>query len=145
MPFDGVGLQESQSHRPAVSSGNGWLAAVYEALGPTIRARLMPEARPAAVTTEEIVMLLRTARALAEPSHRWVRGHYHRFPGRYCGVGALREAARTVGRRAIVPAHELLLDVAHKHGFETVERMNDHSSHDFMLAAFDTAIANAPG
>ena len=75
---------------------------------------------------------------------QWVRGAYWRFPNRRCAIGALRATAR---RREDVTlawsAHALLLQVADRRCFSSVEAMNDHSSHADVLGGFDEALALA--
>lgn len=89
--------------------------------------------------------LLRMARAMIEPEGKWIRGRYRMSGGRHCAVGALRAAGRRAGHGTVRKAHGLLRDVARGRGFESVEKMNDCSTHEQVLAAFDSAIAVAEG
>lgn len=99
------------------------------------------------VPSDEAVCLLRTARALIETEATWVTGTYRTSDGRRCAVGALHKAARDsegqYGRRVRHEAHSLLLGAARGRGFDSVERMNDNSTHAEVLAAFDAALAKA--
>lgn len=93
------------------------------------------------------LQLLQAARALIATESTWVQGAYHTPTGRHCAIGALRAVAAGVGhgggRGAKMQAHTLLLSVARQRGFDSVETMNDRSSHAQVLSAFDSAIASA--
>ena len=88
--------------------------------------------------------MLVEARQLIEARPHWLQRRYEAYGDRYCAVGALR----AVGRRLHDPAaqkaaHRLLLAVARGRGFRSVQRMNDRSTHEHVLMAFDEAIAAA--
>jgi hypothetical protein len=92
------------------------------------------------------VQLLTTARALIEDERNWVQHDYETRDGRYCAVGALRYAARFMSPPdPLISASRLLLAVARERGFSKIEKMNDRSSHERVLSAFDEAIARARG
>jgi hypothetical protein len=95
------------------------------------------------VTPLEVANLLWDARHLIEEEKHWLRGAYHRTPGHFCAVGALRRAGRAASPAAVIAAHNLLLGVARSGGFPTIEQMNDRTCHEFVLSAFDSAIASA--
>lgn len=134
MPFDGTGF-------PAPTTEGfvpKYAGRLYRVLARIVRA---PDEESVDVPPQEVAALLRNARALIEPERNWLRGHYYRTYSRFCAVGALRRAGRGVAPMVMARAHTLLLDVARQRGFETVERMNDHSTHTLVLSAFDQAIA----
>jgi hypothetical protein len=88
--------------------------------------------------------LLGEARHRIEARQRWTRGVYETAGGKYCAVGALRAAGwRLQDAAAQKLAHALLLRVARGRGFRSVQRMNDRSTHEQVLLAFDEAIATA--
>jgi len=85
--------------------------------------------------------ILLTARSLIENEERWIKGHYTTLDGRHCAVGALRAAAlRLNGRRVGKGAQDALREVARHRGFRSIEQMNDHSTHEDVISAFDAAI-----
>jgi hypothetical protein len=91
-----------------------------------------------------VVRLLRDAKVLIEDRENWGQVWYFSLERRRCTVGALRAAAKNVwGLSVVLAAHRLLLRVAQSRGFETIEAMNDRSSHREVLNAFDEAIALA--
>ena len=91
-----------------------------------------------------IIQLLQDAKGLIEDSRNWTRRAYRSFRGRHCAVGALRAVAGCLkGPSPAWSALELLIKVAESRGFESVEAMNDRSSHGAVLTAFDEAIALA--
>jgi hypothetical protein len=104
--------------------------------------RLFPPARPVPISPA-LRMLYEARRLIAAPEH-WVRGSY-RFAGdSYCAAGALRAVAGRPGSdAALKQARRLLLAIAARHGYSSIEAMNDASSHRQVLAAFDEAIAAA--
>jgi hypothetical protein len=80
---------------------------------------------------------------IAAPEH-WIQRQYEAPGDRYCAVGAIRLAGyRLHDSAALSAAHELLLTVARERGFRSVQRMNDRSTHDEVMAAFDEAMAAA--
>ncbi len=99
--------------------------------------------------------LLVTSRRLIEHKRDWFQGAYQAPDGRMCAVGALRKASKllegtnTVGHVGSLRsnsdsqflARKAMLVVSITHGFDTIESMNDHSSHRFVIKAFDQAIA----
>lgn len=90
------------------------------------------------------VQLLANARALIEDERNWVQHDYETRDGRYCAVGALRYAARFIDPTdPLISASRLLLAVARERGFSKIEKMNDRSSHERVLSAFDEAIVRA--
>lgn len=87
--------------------------------------------------------LLRAARAMIDREEMWVQGRYNARGGRHCAIGALRAAGRFYHSETLRLAHALLHNVATSRGFDSVEKMNDASTHSQVLAAFGTAIASA--
>lgn len=88
--------------------------------------------------------LLRDAREMIVDPKDWTRRTYRSFGGQRCAVGALRAAAKRLADPTIAwSAHALLIDVARSRGFTNVETMNDRSSHNAVMAAFDQAIRTA--
>lgn len=92
-----------------------------------------------------VARLLRAARALIASEDHWLQGSYETDLDEYCAVGALQEVAAGFAEDLAARAHALLLDEAQGRGFETVEVMNDSSSHALVLSSFDAAIARAEG
>jgi len=89
-----------------------------------------------------VALLLEESKALIEDRDRWLQGTYRWFRGRRCAMGALYAAAvKFDDVRVAASAHGLLLHVAETRRFTTVEGMNDHSSHEKIMTAFDEAIA----
>ncbi len=67
--------------------------------------------------------------------------------GRRCAVGAINSATETLDFD-IVPmliARKSMLSIAIDRGFKTIELMNDSSSYELVLSAFDEAIENVKG
>jgi hypothetical protein len=91
----------------------------------------------------EALQLLTVARALVAEERNWAQGRYETIGGRRCAVGAVCVAAEVLGGSATEEACEHLLSVARGHGFGAVETMNDRSTHQEILAAFDEAITRA--
>lgn len=144
MPFDGSKLTFAPSadavvFEPGAGGGARRLRRLFARL---FRMRGREVLEPPAL---DVAAVLRAARALIEPERSWLRGQYHRSYSRFCAIGALRRASRDASPAVLARAHMLLLDVARQRGFETVERMNDHSTHPEVLSAFDAAIAAAVG
>jgi hypothetical protein len=139
MPFDGVETRTTPgSSSPAVSVAPRWLA---HHVGKARNATLFRSAseRDAIVA----VRLLERARRLIERRERWVQGAYRTYYG-YCAVGALHAAWRWQNEGAgYALAYNLLRDVAVTHGFSGIVAMNDDSSHEHVLRAFDEATAAA--
>ena len=148
MPFDGGEFSQASGPWPLTpppAVGRKPLAAWLRGLLPGSLGRsarsLSPE-RPGVATEVAAVHLLQAARALIEAEEAWGQGAYQTSGGRRCAVGALRAAAARAGWRdsyANREAHALLLGVARERGFDSVEAMNDRSSHAQVLAAFDAA------
>lgn len=89
--------------------------------------------------------ILITALGLIEDRRHWAQYQYRTHDNRYCAVGAQRCAsamlqASTEQQRT---ADQLMLIIARRHGFWSVERMNDKSSHEDVVLAFRAAIALA--
>ena len=149
MPFDGGDLSQFQLSEPLplapVPLGFGARLAWLWCLLPGSRKiqSLSPQ-RADQVAEVRAACLLKAARALIEAEETWTRGTYHSADGKRCAVGALRAAAQTrYGRGAGAEAHGFLLAVARWRGCDSVEKMNDKSTHAQVLAAFDAAIASA--
>ena len=89
-----------------------------------------------------MVRLLSEARALIAAREAWGQRTYETPFGQRCAVGALYRIGASAGDPTVVWwAHEALLRIALRRGYPTVEMMNDRSSHEHVLAAFDEAIA----
>ena len=133
MPFDDRGF--SAASRPAP-----WLRCP-RAIGSGVRALLAPAAEPAELA---VIRVLEEARGLIEETQDWGQGRYETLAGRRCAVGALRVASDLLDYgKAGEQAQEILAEIARAGGFHDVENMNDHCSHDAVLAAFDAALAAA--
>lgn len=116
--------------------------------GPAGRTRPEPFEPDSEASGASAALLLRAARALIEDERTWTTGIYHTLGGKHCAVGALRAAARGIfegryGRAVRQEADGILLGVAARRGFESVETMNDRSTHAQVLAALDAATACA--
>jgi hypothetical protein len=146
MPFDGSHLIATPADIAPARPG------LWEAFR-RVRHRLRPSARtplelplglPADHSGVPSVQVLRLARTLIEDERHWIQRRYETLDGRRCAVGALRSAARLLALRSLnSEAHNLLLEVAIGRGYTDIEKMNDHSSHDQVVSAFDIAIARA--
>lgn len=151
MPFDGSEFSRSpEPSQPGPLSSGVMLAAEGWLRRPWRRLRVLYPGGPGkhrCPPPDAAVNLLRAARALIEAERDWASGAYRTADGRHCAVGALHAAAGVpwsiTERKVRREAHGLLLAVTKGHGFDSVERMNDKSTHAQMLAAFDAAIANA--
>ena len=133
--------RQPQRWRPNTDSGGAWTRLRHALAGFT---RAPGEQAPEA-SALEVADVLCAARALIEPERSRLRGQYRRPYSRFCTIGALRRASRHASPAVLARAHALLLDVARQRGFETVERMNDYSTHPDVLSAFDAAITAAVG
>ncbi len=144
MPFDGSKLTIAPSGGGMASEhGSGRARAkLRRVLARFFRVPGDEAPEPSALEAADVLF---AARALIEPERSWLRGQYHRPYSRFCAVGALRRASRHASPAVLAQAHALLLDVARQRGFETVERMNDYSTHTDVLSAFDAAITAAVG
>ena len=144
MPFDGADV--SFRSLPKRSPSSIRFAGLWNRRFRTRFEFKRPEAKWGAPNSEALAALplLEEARRLIEARERWTCGVYETVGGKYCAVGALRAASRclrdAVAERA---AHKLLLVVAQGRGFRQIESMNDYSTHEQVLTAFDEAIAAA--
>jgi len=151
MPFDGKELKYTDSAVPAAYPAQAelksqWLPAVrLWSLAYGVFGRKAFTVPPFAPENPEVgaVRLLRGARTMIEREEMWVQGRYNARGGRHCAVGALRAVGRFYDGEALRVAHALLHNVAHSRGFDSVEKMNDASTHDQVLGAFGAAIASA--
>jgi len=141
MPFDGSEFH-ARIGSPVPGGGN---LSIWVRLRKRIWALLDPAPSRSDPSPDLLtVQLLITARSLIEDELNWIQHDYETRDGRFCAVGALRYAARFMGPPGVVnPANRLLLAVARERGFSKIEKMNDRSSHELVLAAFDEAIARA--
>ena len=137
MPFDGSEFLKKPS-RPLI-------ARLWESVERLFRVGVPATPNwPDPSDRELTLQLLMTARALIADERHWIQQDYETRDGRFCAVGALRHAARSMAPAdPLVPASRLLLSVARERGFSKIEKMNDRSNHEFVLAAFDDAIARA--
>ncbi len=144
MPFDGSEFHGTLVGPSAAGGGN---RSIWRQLLDRIQAFLTPApARPEPSLDFLTVHLLMTARSLIEDERNWIQHDYETRDGRFCAVGALRYAARFTGPQgALGSASRLLQAVARERGFSKIEKMNDRSSHERVLSAFDDAIARAKG
>lgn len=154
MPFDGQEFQTSrvggaaESAPVAFNSGaQGTLRRLVTQLAATVIGRpvtayavpqRLPESAEAAAG-----QLLRSARAMIDREEMWVQGRYNARGGRHCAIGALRAAGRFYHSETLRLAHALLHNVANSRGFDSVEKMNDASTHGQVLTAFNAAISSA--
>jgi hypothetical protein len=146
MPFDGADQGPTGAlDRPlsSVRAEEAWydrLQGQFERRAPYARlGQAAPEDDTAAV-----LRLLGEARCSIAAREHWTRGVYETPRGKYCAVGALRAASRRLrDATAESAAHKLLLAVVGRRGFHNVEAMNDGSTHEQVLIAFDEAIAAA--
>ena len=151
MPFDGVEVRDRELSAydallvPPATLPSPWpwyrrcAAALCRKLHALLYLPLTPE------TAVAVVRLLSEARALIAAREAWVQRMYETPFGQRCAVGALY---RIGVRGGVDPAlvwrtHDALLRIALRRGYPTVEMMNDRSSHEHVLAAFDEAIATA--
>ena len=147
MPFDGSELPASLTAQPELPTHHlrsSLQAALHALLGPTFRARALPEGDQVVPREIRVVQLLCAAQEMIEVENKWTQGRYQTFGGRRCAMGALRAAARSVrDPRAFEGAKRLLAAEAISRGYTHIEKMNDCSTHAQVLSAFDAAIAKA--
>jgi hypothetical protein len=145
MPFDGSGFSAPQRLPVGlfpIWSRHGWRLWIKTHLRRSAE-DFIPDPTPWA-SDGTVVRLLRDAKGLIEDREKWGQVWYFSLERRRCTVGALRAAAKNVRDPSVAwTAHWLLLRVAQSRGFETIEVMNDRSSHDDVLRAFDEAIGVA--
>jgi hypothetical protein len=150
MPFDGKEFKYSVKFgEPASDAEHGklrWLfGQTLRSLAATVvgkQAYAVPQRLPE--STELVAaQLLRSAQAMIEREEMWVQGRYNARGGRHCAIGALRAAGRFYHSETLRLAHALLHNVANARGFDSVEKMNDASTHGQVLSAFASAIASA--
>jgi len=143
MPFDGSEFHGNPFGPSAKATRNPTL---WEWLRSRVQGFLTPAHTPDLAHERLTVELLTTARSLIEDERNWIQHDYETRDGRFCAVGALRYAARFIGPSgALTAANRLLLAVARERGFSKIEKMNDRSTHERVLSAFDEAIARAKG
>jgi hypothetical protein len=145
MPFDDTGFY-APSAFPAdlfpIWSKHGWRLLIKTCFRQ--RAGVVLRASAPGDTGIAVVHLLQEAKGLIEDRENWGQVLYLSLSWRRCAVGALRAAARSVKDPGIAwSAHALLQRIAQSRGFDTIEVMNDRSSHRDVLRAFDEAIALA--
>ncbi|MBV9756087.1 MAG: hypothetical protein JO047_03460 [Alphaproteobacteria bacterium] len=150
MPFDGKEFKYAVKFgEPAGDETHGKLKWLFgqslRSLAATVvgkQAYAVPQRLPE--TTEVVAaQLLRSAHAMIEREEMWVQGRYNARGGRHCAIGALRAAGRFYHSDTLRLAHALLHNVANSRGFDSVEKMNDASTHGQVLSAFASAIASA--
>lgn len=148
MPFDGLNYPNPATQPKTSVWARAWMRLTRrgETLAPLIRKQIPVDLLdPIPINqAERTLRVLRIGRALIEDPRDWTKGYYETLNGRRCAVGALRAAAR----RLNIPtthsgAHAVLLSVAKRRGFHDVESMNDTSTHQQVLRAFDHAITFA--
>jgi hypothetical protein len=145
MPFDGLDYRHSTA--PAAQSSlwarlTAWVLGTPRVTKPPASWAFepIPADHPNALT----VQVLTAGRALIEDRKDWVQRRYETRDGRRCAVGALRGVARIMNlHESPIKAQSILLSVAMGRGFNDIESMNDNSSHQQVLSAFDEAIAKA--
>jgi hypothetical protein len=147
MPFDGAEFLNGSSsicRRSSATTEKAWfrrLQAIFESKGKGVESFRETHQEENAPAT---LRLLGEARQLIAARQHWTRGIYRTLSGKYCAVGALQAAGQILHDAAAQKAaHELLKAVARNRGFPTAETMNDRSTHEQVLAAFDEAIAAA--
>jgi len=144
MPFDGVEFYRKPSVAvppPEQAASEAW----YKRLKSLMRRQRTSLFRVAPEEPEiSTLRLLEESRQAIEQREHWVQGVYETFGRRYCAAGALRAVGRRMrGASVESRAYKMLLEVANRRGFLNVEIMNDRSTHDQVLSAFDEAIAAA--
>jgi hypothetical protein len=144
MPFDGAEFYRKPSvvaPGPDPALAEAW----YKRLKALVRRRRTSLFRVAPEDPEAATLrLLEESRQAIEQREHWVQGVYETFGRRYCAAGALRAVGRRMrGASVESRAYKLLLEVANRRGFLNVEIMNDRSTHEQVLSAFDDAIAIA--
>ena len=151
MPFDGsefIGTAVIPSEPERRESQGAWQRIRQLTRSLRVRGRGLPFVVPVSdpmVTPEAVsLQVLRLARSLIADEHNWIQRRYETLDGRRCAVGALRGAVRLLGvRGGGIEPHNALLSIAIARGFTDIEKMNDHSTHDQLISAFDEAIARA--
>lgn len=104
----------------------------------------------------DVVAILKNAKALIENKSRWTKGEYARAASggfvpdplceraeRFCSIGALARvtgAAVSDVEHGACPAFNYLITAAQDLGFDHVTSCNDRSDHAGTMAMFDRAI-----
>jgi hypothetical protein len=146
MPFDGADFLQFRlpDNPPASAAPTGFWFRHWRSLFAWGRETDRTfESMPAQRALATLRVLNDAKDLIAAPEH-WVQRQYEAPGDRYCAVGAVRLAGyRLHDSAALSAAHELLLTIARERGFRSVQRMNDRSTHDEVMAAFDEAMAAA--
>lgn len=149
MPFDGLTYLNPAAAQPKTSVWTrAWMRLTRrgETLAPLIRRQIPVELLdPIPINQAELTLrVLKIGRALVADPRDWTKRYYETLNGRRCAVGALRAAARVFMLQPTqTAANAVLLSVAMRRGFDSIEKMNDNSTHREALSAFDEAIARA--
>lgn len=149
MPFDGSDFPQFQPSMPiplAPARLSFWARLTWFLRAPQygLEVQLPAPAEIDRCSGLQAACLLRAARNAIAAEENWAQRAYRTADGRRCAIGALRAAAKgRYGQGAGAEAHRYLLAVAQWRGFDSVEAMNDHSSHAEVLTAFDAAIVSA--
>jgi hypothetical protein len=145
MPFDGAELFLKGAPSAPPSPSAPPRVSLYLRVATVLRRTLRPSRRqPARRAIEEGALhLLQDARALIVLPTDWIQGVYETNSGQRCAIGALRQASLSRPLGVLYRANRQLLSVARQRGFPSVEMMNDRSTHEQVVAAFDEAIAAA--
>jgi hypothetical protein len=134
MPFDGTEFLRHRQDPPQPRLG--WRERCAAVL------RIVLFLPPPTTLPEALLRVLEEARGLIEEREDWVSGSYQTSTGERCAVGALRAASSLLNCPAAgEAAQDLVADIVRQHGFDAIERMNDHAGHDAILRVFDAAIA----
>lgn len=157
MPFDGqqyktqtaqpaepapIGLAPPAQSKLRRMFGQGFWSVAATVIGRPAHAYAVPQRVPESAEAAA-AQLLRAARSMIDREEMWVQGRYNARGGRHCAIGALRAAGRFYHGETLRLAHALLHNVANSRGFDSVEKMNDASTHGQVVAAFNSAIASA--
>lgn len=147
MPFDGSEFiatpVRSDADKPPSRGPLRFLRQIGETLRPRSRGVPveLPVDQPAPSTDATTIQVLGLARSLIQDERHWIQRRYETLDGRRCAVGAVRAAVRLLGLRiGPIDPHHALLMVAVSRGFTDIEKMNDHSTHEQIVTAFDEAI-----
>jgi hypothetical protein len=147
MPFDGAEFLpqpssgSSASVPPKQVRYRRWLTALRQ----KITALFVPAPLPPE-TAAAVARLLEEARGRIASPEAWAQFAYRTPLGQHCAVGALYRAGAEQPQPSLAvvwKAHNALLQVALRRGYPTVEMMNDRSTHEQVLTAFDIAITAA--
>ncbi len=141
MPFDGVDPKAPTPLRNIVRGAK----TLFRETVLLLTALPTSPARSFEPNLQPDLRILLFAKGLLAQKKDWVQKAYKTKDMRRCAVGALRaaHAMLLLPQKRHPYASIILLGVATSKGFEKIEGLNDNTSHEQVLGAFDEAISIA--